>query len=509
MTRAELRAPDVVVVGAGASGCVLASRLIQSGASVELIESGIDPGPASALPQVLRDADAPVLTGQYDWGFRNALAKGRRSPLLPRGRVLGGSSATNSCVALRPEPTDFDAWALVADSSWSWDSVAPYFTRIESDIDFPTAPYHGSAGPVPVVRWRREELEAPSRAFLDSALAAGYPWCEDLNAPGATGVGLVPMNRRARVRVSAASAYLDPVRNHPNLRVRTSSTVTEVCIRRGRSRGLVIDGPQGRERIAAGQVVLCAGAYGTPWILLRSGVGPPGELRRAGIEVQVDLPGVGQELTDHSHVHLAGSWPGSDARRACVQTLGRLTSEDSAVRGDMQLWLLNYVEMASYAPGTVSAGWPVMLCASLQHAESRGSVCLSANGELRVAIDHLADRADTARYRAGVRSLWRIAGGMNDLSGLDIDQATIANDALLDHFISDRVQTSHHPMGTARMGASADPDSVVGADLAVHGVAGLHVADASIIPVCVRANIHLTCLVIGEIAGERLCHEVS
>ena len=506
MTGHRKRTADVIVVGAGACGCVLASRLVQSGASVELIESGIDPGPE--LPDVLRDADAPVLTGQYDWGFRNASARRPRSRLLPRGRVVGGSSATNSCVALRPEPGDFDAWALAADDMWSWDSVAPYFARVEADADFPAAPYHGSAGPVPVVRWRREDLEAPSRAFLDSALTVGHRWCEDLNAPSASGVGLVPMNRHAGERVSAASAYLDPVRSRPNLTLRPSSTVTEICVRRGRVTGLVLDGPTGRERITANQVVLCAGAYCTPWILLRSGIGPAAELGRAGIEIQLDLPGVGRGLTDHSQVHLAGAWPGSHRRRACLQTLVRLTTEDSALAADMQLCVLNYVELAAYAPETMIEGWPVMLCALLEHAESRGTVRLGADGAPRIEIDHVRASADIERYRAGVRSLWQIAEGMKGLGGLDVDRTTVANDTLLDRLIGDRVQTAHHPMGTARMGPGEDSDSVVAADLSVYGVAGLYVADASIIPVCVRANTHLTCLVIGEIAAERLGQDV-
>lgn len=494
----------MVVVGAGACGCALASRLVERGARVELIEAGPDPGPREDLPPVLLDADAPILTGEYDWGFRTASPPAHRSTLLPRGRVVGGSSATNSCVALRPPPADFQAWAAVAGEGWSWESVLPYFMRVEADADFGQAPHHGTAGRLPVIRWRRDELEPPSAAFLDSALAVGHAWCEDLNAPRAEGAGLAPMNRRAGERVSAAVAYLDCVRGRSNLTIRSSTTVVEVEIRRGRVSGVVVVGPGGRDRITAGRVVLCAGSYCTPSILLRSGIGPADELVDAGIDVCADLPGVGRGLADHSQVHMAASWPGSDRRRPCLQTLVRSTTVGSNTRDDMLLCLLNYVELDAYAPGTASTGWTVMLCALLQSAESRGVVRLGADGAPRIELDHLASAADARRHRAGARSLWRIAEAMDDLEHVDVDAATIADDASLDDLIARRVQTAHHPMGTARMGAGGDVASVVDPGLSVHGVTGLSVADASVIPVCVRANTHLTCLMIGELAADRL-----
>lgn len=417
----------------------------------------------------------------------------------------------NSCVALRPDPGDFDAWASTGGDDWSWEAVLPYFERIEVDADFPSASYHGSNGPLPVIRWRVDQLEPASRSFLEAALAAGHPWCDDLNAPAGTGVGLVPMNRRGNERVSAATAYLDPVRGLANLRIRPSTSVLKLTIRRDRVTGLVLDGPDGTEEMPAGNVVLCTGAYCTPWVLLRSGIGPGDDLQRAGVEVEVELPGVGRQLTDHSQCHVAAAWPRAGGCRPCLQTLVRCTTDRSSVDNDMQLCLLNYVEVAAYAPDMTVPGSPVVLCALLQHAESRGSVRLADNGQVHIELDYLAASTDVRRYRAGMRALWRIAEHMDAafLTDRDVAPESVEQDELLDRIVSERVQTAHHPMGTARMGGDADPDAVVGTDLAVHGVAGLRVADASIIPVPIRANIHLTCLMIGEIAAERMRQDAA
>lgn len=493
-------ASDVVVVGAGSGGCALAARLAASGAEVELIEAG----PAV---KVGRDASDCDLSGRLDWRYQAQITAGRRSD-VPRGRVVGGTSVINTCVAMRPDPDSFAAWQGVA-PGWGWRDVLPYFKRLERETNFPAPEYHGDAGPVPVVRWREDELEPASRAFRDAARESGIPTASDLNAPGATGVGMVPMNREGRRRISADRAYLTPPAARPP-RVAEGRLVDRVLFRRRRAVGVVSFGSAGECRHLADQVVLCAGAYGSPAILLRSGIGPERELRNLGLEVVAELHGVGRGLCDHSQVHLPALAPAAAAERPALQVLVRTTTPGSAVRNDIQLCVLNRVDLQRYAPEVAAGGRSLaMLCVLLQHACSRGKVWLAStrpDAEPRIEIDYVAEPEDRARYRDGLRLLAAIAAqselaSFPLLEGLPVDTLDSGG---LDGFVANKVKTAHHPMGTAQMGHASDPHSVVGADLSVHGVEGLSVADASVVPVSLNANIHLACTMIGERAADIL-----
>jgi choline dehydrogenase len=490
---------DVVVVGAGSAGCALAARLAASGARVELVEAG--PAP----PTAGQDATNCDLSGRLDWSYVSEITGGRRTP-VPRGRALGGSSVINTCVALRPDPASFAAWeARIA--GWGWSDVLPYLRRLERDVDFPDADYHGGEGPVPVVRWREDELEPASRAFRDAAQALGLPDAPDLNAPGATGVGPAPMNREGWWRASAERTYLC-ARPGPGPRILVSRLVDRVLFRGTRAIGVRSYGAAGELTHAADRVVLCAGAYGTPAILLRSGVGPAEELRDFHVDVVANLAGVGRGLCDHSQVHLAAAGPAADVACPALQTIVRTTTPHSPVRNDVQLCVLNRVDLSRYAPEIAGDERVlVMLCAVLQHAQSRGRVSLAAREPDTapcIEIDYAAEEDDRRRYREALRLLARVAAqdAMASFPLLGGPSPTELDDRRLDALVAARVKTAHHPMGTARMGPVSDPSAVVAADLAVHGVEGLSVADASVVPVSLNANIHLACTMIGERAAD-------
>lgn len=491
---------DVLVVGGGSSGSALAGRLAAHGFAVELIEAGVDYG-GGPVPASLADASICDLSGEFDWNYRSR-AGGGRWVTVPRGRVLGGSSAINTCIALRPDPDDFARWATVA-AGWGWEDVLPYFCRLEADADYPDASFHGSKGPTPIVRWSPDELESVSLAFRDAAAGAGHAPVDDLNSPHASGVGPAPMNRIGMRRHSAADAYLDPsTRNRMTLTC--ERIVDRVLFDGARTVGVRSVGSDGTRPHHADHVVLCAGSYGSPAILLRSGIGPVSHLAHLGVRVVLEAPGVGQGLIDHSQVYVAAHGPSCDARAPCLQTLVRATSPGSDAANDVQLCALNRVEMEAYAPALdPTCGSQIMFCALLQHPRSTGSVLLAdlePNSSPVIELDYLRNAADRHRYREGMLALAQIIA-RPELSScvLDAEDArALADDAALARLVEDRVQTAHHPMRTARMGPANDPYAVVGADMSVHGLEGLSIADASVIPTPVHANTHLTCVMLGE-----------
>lgn len=477
----------------------MASRLAQRGIKVLLVEAG---DPVARHPNAF-NCD---LSGRYDWNLR-ATISGRRHVAVPRGKAVGGSSIMNTCVALRPDPWAFELWARKV-PGWSWDDVAPYFRRLENDADFPTGALHGADGPVEIVRWRPDELEAPSRWFHDAAVRCGHPAVEDLNLPDASGVGPVPMNRVGDRRVSADIAYLRPLSGSSHLRVETGWHVDRLTVRQGRVNGAVARRHDTEQRFEAEHTVLCGGSYGTPGILLRSGIGAAASLKAPGIAVIHDLPGVGRGLHDHCQVYLEATGRTSSPSCPALQVMARLTSLGSTVTNDVQLLVLNRVDTNRYVQGGCRIARPVMLCALLMHSTSRGSVTIDpVNREQpRIAIDYIGTAGDRHRLREAIRTLGDVIdhgaeGAVVVREPFDVRQLS---DEELDRLIAHRVQSAHHPMGTARMGRSGDNNAVVDEQLRVLGLDGVTIADASVVPLSLNANTHLTCTMIGERHADQL-----
>ena len=496
---------DDLIIGAGSVGAVLAARLSEDpDRRVLVLEAGPDYPTLEETPADLVSSWMSFV--DHDWGW-TALAVGDREAPYPRGKVVGGSSAVNGTIALRGAPDDFDEWAARGLPEWSWEQVLPFFVNLEDDpagaaLD-PTV--HRTGGPVPITRPQPHEWQPFFVALHAACLAAGHPDCPDLNAPGASGCGAFPRNRRDRVRMSSALTHLAAARPRPNLAIRPQVLVDRVIVEGGRAVAVDVLADGGREVIAADRITLAAGAIGTPPILLRSGIGPADELRALGIPVVASLP-VGAVLLEHPAVGLfAVAAEGAVHDPDVTVEVGlRYTTSDSPDADDMQL-----DPAAIFDPDTVRAflpaGVPVFsIGGGCMRARSTGRVTITSRDPVRpphVDLNLLADPFDVRRFVDMIRlarELFRSPELRPFIESLLLDDATIDDDAALADAIRGQIQTTYPPAGTTPMGRDDDPGAVVDAHGRVHGVDGLRIVDASIMPTNVRNNTHLTCVMLGE-----------
>ena len=299
---------DHIIVGAGSAGAVLAARLSENDdRAVLLIEAGEDYPAQRRMPDAVKyiyGTDTTIWEGEQIWNYR-ARATDRAYIDIPRGRVTGGSSAVNDAQFLRAMPDDFDRWASWGNPEWSYDKVLPYLRKLEADRDF-ADDFHGADGPIVAHRHQRGEWEAQQQAFYQACIDAGFADCPDHNKPNSTGVGPLAFNIDDRLRVSTAIAYLDPARHRAGLTIMPNCEVHRVVFEGRRAVGVRGIGERGEFSARGDEVILCAGAIGSPHILALSGVGPAEQLRRLGIPVVQDIPGVGRNLRDHPDVPM--SW---------------------------------------------------------------------------------------------------------------------------------------------------------------------------------------------------------
>lgn len=504
---------DVVIVGGGSAGCVLAARLAEHGArDVLLLEAGVAPTDATALPATTRDGR--TLAGSapgsdHVWDYPAQLAPGR-DYVVSRGRVLGGSSAVNGGYFVRPRPEDLDAWAAAGGSAWSWREALPLMRSMETDSDFGPSELHGDAGPMPVSRAGGDHPVA--EAFTAAALASGHSEEADKNAPGAPGVGPVPHNITGGVRRSTAMQYALPALERGGLTIRGSMRATRILVESGRAAGVLATDLRTGEahEIRAREVVLAAGAVATPHLLLASGIGPADDLRAHGVRVAADLPGVGRGFSDHPDLVLL--WTASrelpPAAEAPFTTALNLASGAGPAHGDLEL-LASVSPMSALFPGS---GFPdaLPIIVGLQAAESRGSIRLaSADPEADPRIDYgyLRTAADRALARAGIRAAADLArtDPFADVFGgwLDLPD-DLRDDAALDAWAAAHLGTAVHLCGSARMGPDSDPDAVVDGSGRVRGVDGLRVCDTSILPVAPTRGPAASAVVAGEIIARAM-----
>ncbi|MEX2080364.1 MAG: GMC oxidoreductase, partial [Dehalococcoidia bacterium] len=405
----------------------------------------------------------------------------------------------------RGMPEDYDGWAAQGNPEWAWRNVLPAFKRLERDLDYGDAPYHGDAGPITIRRYPAHELSVPQAAFLEAARELGYPDCPDANDPESWGSGPHPMNKVGRVRISTAVGYLSAARVRPNLTISADTLTRRVVLQGGRAVGVEIERAGQVEVLHGRTTVLSTGALQSPAILWRSGIGPRLELERLGVELARDVPAVGANLCDHPALAVACTVkdPGIvDGDLPIVQTILRYTAPGSEHRNDLQ------IEQFTFS-GRVDGTPAFAIAAVLEQSYGRGRVYLES------ATPGAAPRIEQ-RFCEDERDLLRLAQCFRDTMafvetralGDLVDRVIFPNpdlplsDDTLHEMLRRFAASGFHPCGTVKMGPATDPGAVVDQYGRCHAVEGLVVADASIMPEVPRANTNLTSIMIGEMVGE-------
>ena len=525
---------DYVIVGAGSAGCILANRLSASGKfSVALIEAG-----GSDRNLLIRMPSAfsyPMNMKRYDWGYLSEPEPGlgNRRIRCTRGRVLGGSSSINGMVFVRGHPKDFDEWASKGAKNWTYADCLPYFKRLENWMG-PSDGYRGKGGPIGVSRGNDMRLNPLYRAFLDAGQQAGYPYTQDYNGEHQEGFSPMQMNVSNGVRNSTALCYLHPIKSRKNISVFSNSSVTKLLFENTRCCGAEYVIGKARNTVKANrEVILCAGAIGSPQILQLSGIGPSKLLTQHGIPVLKELPGVGENLQDHLEVFF---------QYVCKQpiSLNRQLSLPRKALIGLQ-WLLfrtglgstNHFESCAFIRSSNLRQWPdiqyhffpgainydgtttfrgdgYQVHVGPNKPSSRGYVRIKSPNwreHPEILFNYLKEEQDIADWRSVIRLTRTIMeqSAFDQFRESELQPSlSVQDDKQIDEWVRQNVETAYHPCGTCKMGSQDDISAVTDPEGRVYGLDCLRVVDASVFPTIPNGNLNAPTMMVAEKLADKM-----
>ena len=503
---------DVIVVGGGSAGSVVAARMAEDpDTTVLLLEAGTDYPDLASLPEDIQNGHTRTAEderSEHNWALRGTITEEQGEIHVAQGKVIGGGGSINGQVFLRGIPQDFDDWASWGNEEWSYAKVLPYFRKAETDLDIKDD-FHGTDGPLPISRKAGETWPVIQSAFHTACLQNGFDTTDDMNGVEPTGVGVVPMNNQKGVRMSTAITHLAPMRHHLNLTIRGNVFARKILIENRQVTGVEVESGGEVFTVESNKVVLSAGALKSPHILMLSGIGPKDQLDEYGIDVLQNTPGVGANLRNHPISPISfrvkeGIKLQPDA--SGVRIALRYTAKGSDDSNDM---MMTTSSLFSPFTGEMLPDRIGRISCVIELPAGAGFVRLnSADPAVQPKFDYryFSHPEDMRRMRDGIRLAVKMleTDAYKDVSDGRVTptEGILTDDDALDLWIRQTVGSARHVSGTCKIGPDSDPMAVVDQQCRVKGLQGLWIADSSVMPQVPRANANATAIMIGERVAE-------